>query len=211
MIHSAFRAVAPGARDIGTSGLRPQWTAPLSNATGPPTGRRSAGAGSGLELGDFLRASVRQHRSNIGRSDRRAQATAFERTWRCIGRPLASAHLTAADLRFPRRGFDPLPSSKGVESSSGERGARGDDDLGAGRPRGINTLVVPSDQRPDRQVAPPQGLDDGAAHVADPDRGARDQNRTARRQGGTLPHARAYGTAYTCAKPPSTNSSVPVM
>ena len=51
-------------------------------------------------------------------------------------------------------------------------------------------LVVPSDQRPDREVAPPQCLDDGAAHVADPDRGARDQNRTASRHGGTLPYAR---------------------
>ena len=54
-----------------------------------------------------------------------AQATAFQRTGRCIDRRLTSAHLTAADLLFPGRSFDPLPSGQGVESRFGERGARG--------------------------------------------------------------------------------------
>jgi hypothetical protein len=54
-----------------------------------------------------------------------AQAMAFQRTGRCIDRRLTSAHLTAADLLFPGRGFDLLPSGQGVESRFGERGARG--------------------------------------------------------------------------------------
>jgi len=44
-------------------------------------------------------------------------------------------------------------------------------------------FVLAADQRPDRQAAPPQGRDDGAAHAADAARGPRDQDRTARRHG----------------------------
>src|SRR5262249_19281439 len=55
-------------------------------------------------------------------------------------------------------------------------GEAGDDDRGAGRPQGIGTLVRAADQGADRQAAPQEPLHHGAAHAADPARGARDKN-----------------------------------
>ena len=62
-----------------------------------------------------------------------------------------------------------------------------DDDFGAGGTQGLGPFVFAADQRPDRQVAPSQFLDDGAAYAADAARSARDKNRMDSSHGNTSP------------------------
>ncbi len=101
-------ATGPFGNTPATSGTRsrPTWNRPLlAGCHGKATDGGGRMQGAFAAGGDVTSAPHAMTRTYAGVSHRRAQATAFERTWRCIGRRLASTYLTASARLFPQHSW----------------------------------------------------------------------------------------------------------